>query len=119
MKRSLSAFTFLCFLTGAGWSQSSFLVSCPGEIKMEGIQHYFFYTQSCFLIYNANASELKVVINLNDLHEYDKSGLPGQEIEYNANIEDSNSFIFKGSVPEKTIRPMGQLNDTYTFSING
>ena len=56
---------------------------------------------------------------MNDLQSQNNNQLPGPEIEYNTNIEDSNSLIFKGSIPEKTIRPTEKLNDTYTFSVNG
>lgn len=44
---------------------------------------------------------------------------PGQDVNYNTNIFDSNSFVFEGIIPENKLRPQHDLKDTYTFSISG
>jgi hypothetical protein len=112
----------LLVLAGIGlpaFTQANFLVSCPSEIRMVGMMNHFYVSRQSYLIYNSNGSILKMMINMNELEPHNSSPQPGQEIEYNTNIEDSNSLVFEGIVPENLIRPTSDLKDTYTFTIVG
>jgi hypothetical protein len=119
MKKPLFICLFLTILGQVSYSQSSFLVSCPSEIRMAGIQSHFYIARQTYLIYKPDASMLRLLINMNHLELQNSGPLQGQEIEYNSNIEDTNSLVFEGSVPENQIRPKSDLKDTYTFTIVG
>ncbi len=114
-------FLLVLFLLGFGFnafSQPNFLVSCPSEVMMNGLQNYYFVSHQSYLIYTENTSMLKVIVRMNELEDKNSNPLPSQEIEYNTNIEDTNSLIFEGSIDEKKLRP-DKLQDAYTFMITG
>jgi hypothetical protein len=63
---------------------------------------------------------LKLSINMLKLETQNSNTVfPAQDITYNTQIFDSNSFVFEGYIPENKIRPQQDLKDTYTFSIAG
>lgn len=99
--------------------QNSFLLSCPAELSMNGRINHFFISHHSYLIYNSNSSSLKLIVNMVNLQEQNTTPMPGPEVTYNTNFEDSNHLVFEGSLPENKIRPKESLKDTYTFSIVG
>jgi hypothetical protein len=119
MRKSLLIIVFILVGSLQGFSQPNFLVSCPSEIRMVGMMSHFYISHRSYLLYNSNGSTFKILINMNDLVEQNTAPIKGQEIEYNSNIEDTNSLIFEGIIPEAQIRPESNLKDTYTFTVVG
>jgi hypothetical protein len=119
MRKQIIIFLILAGIGSTAFSQANFLVSCPSEIRMVGVLNHFYISRQSYLIYNANASTLRLLINMNELEPQNSTPQHGQEIEYNTNIEDTNSLIFEGSIPENQIRPNSDLKDTYTFTVVG
>lgn len=119
MRNSFIIVLFLVLGLQFANAQPNFMVSCPAEIKMNGKQSHLFMSHHTYIIYNPNTSILKLVINLFDLQEPNTALVKGEEVSYLTNIEDSNSLVFEGSVPEEKIRPKSSLQDTYTFAVTG
>jgi hypothetical protein len=53
------------------------------------------------------------------LQEQNTAPLVANNITYNSNIEDTNSLVFEGSIPEDKMRPKENLKDGYTFPVIG
>lgn len=121
MKRPFLILLFLMGFGTVGHSQSNFLVSCPAELKMNGLQDYFFFSHKCYIIYNTNASNLKIVINMYDLKDKSNAPIKGEEIAYNPNsiLTDTNCLIFDGFIAENKIKPTDNIKEEYTFNITG
>jgi len=119
MRKRIFVLLILAGIGSMAFSQTNFLVSCPSEIRMVGVLNHFYISRQSYLIYNSNGSILKVMINMNELEPQNSVPQHGQEIAYSTNIEDTNSLIFEGSVPENLIRPNSDLKDTYTFTVVG
>ncbi len=119
MKRLLLLVIFTYVIGFTAYSQPNFLVSCPAEIKMVGVQSHYFVSKRCFLLYYPNNSSFKLAVNMRDLADQSNGPLPGDGIEYNTNIDDTNHLTFEGFIPEDKIWPRDNLKETYTFSITG
>lgn len=119
MRKPLFSALFLLCWGSLSYGQTNLLVSSPTEIKMNGMQNYFFVSHRSYLLYNANSSTLTLVIDMQKLEPQNGNQVPGQDVTYNTNILDSNSLVFEASVSEDKIRPKHDVKDTYTFSITG
>jgi hypothetical protein len=86
---------------------------------MNGKINHFFISHHTYLTYDVNSSTFKVILNMFNLQEQNTAPMPGAEVTYNTNFEDSSYLVFEGSVPESKIRPKESLKDTYTFSVVG
>ena len=88
---------------------------------MNGVQSYFFFSHKCYLVYNYNASNFKMVINMYDLKNQSNAPVKGEEITYNPNsvFTDTNCLIFEGFIAENKIRPPDNIKEDYSFNITG
>lgn len=104
----------------ASRAQSNFLISTPAEIRLIGMNSYFFTSHHSYLLYSANDSKLQMLVNLHDLVDEHSVPMRGEEIEYNTNVlEDTNNLVFTCLVEESKLRPTKPITDTYTFSLTG
>jgi hypothetical protein len=120
MKQALYLMVFFGMFCQTSKAQSNFLISTPAEIRLIGMNNYFFTSHHSYLLYNTNDSKLQMLINLHDLVDEHSVPMQGEEIEYNSNVlDDTNNLVFTCLVEESKLRPTKPLTDTYTFSITG
>lgn len=100
-------------------AQNGFLVSCPAEIKLTGMQSHYLISKKSFLLHYHATETFMMVINMNELTKSDAGIMPGDEIKYEINLSDTNFLIFETKIKAEKIRPKENLKDTYTFSLNG
>lgn len=101
------------------FAQTGYVVSCPAEIKMVGLQSHYLISKKSFLLHYHSTETFIMVVNLNEFTSIDGGIMPGDEIKSQVNVKDTNNLIFKAQIKSEKIRPKENLKDTYTFSVNG
>lgn len=126
---SIDTFSLMKHWIIASWSlllsivtlsaQNGFLVSCPAEIKLTGMQSHYLISKKSFLLHFHATETFMMVVNLHELTKMDAGIMPGDEIKSTINLSDTNNLIFETKIKADKIRPKENLKDTYSFSLNG
>jgi len=120
MKAALYSLLFGCMAALSTYGQTNFLISTPAEMKLVGMQSYFFISHKSYITYNPDGGTLKIIVNMQELSDPKKEPLKADGIEFNNNvIQDTVNMIFTGSVDPSLMEPGKNVNENYTFTVTG